>query len=737
MKKFESCRIKIGMTLSALVFGAALAFGFVSCEAEIAYVDRVVEKKVEALHAASPRFAAASDEGKVNVTISCQTEGAVIYYTTDGSVPTTKSKKYTQSVSITGDTSFQAIAVKEGMNNSPISYASYSVVNKIETQTQIEYQEKKVDKIYAAAPIFAVTNTEDGVKLSLSCGTAGASIYYTTNGSTPTAESAAYGAPIALTASASIKAIAIKQGIENSPVSVANVTIKKIASAAGGAGNPLSIALTASVPNKNKNNEDYSGTKSNTFVTVNVVVTSASDLKKVVYKKNGSINAKTLLADPEAIDVSASVMLSGTFAINASNEKDGNGAYTVAVLDEAGREETEQIMIDQFEFKAPATVKRLSGDYSNGSITLNWTDPSDGDFDHVSVSYTVNNGTSDSEKSQAVAVAGGAQTASFSGISAAASYCTFYLVSLDVLGNESITRKWKVAVGSSVSNMPDEFVEIKGATVRGKVADSEVFINYRTVTIPDMYVCDHEVTQAEYEKFCKYGSIYTPESSWGNGIGDNYPAYFVNWYDAIVYCNLRSMDEGLTPAYTINDETDPANWPDIVSQTADGITKYCGPSSSNSAWNALTYDTEAYGYRLPTEAEWEYIARGGNNGMPATQTTYAGSDNIDEVAWYEENSNSKAHEVKGKNPISDEIRIYDMSGNVTEWCYDWNNYISSYTPDTGPASGSTRVHRGGEWTQRAGLNTVNSRGYETPQTYDIGRYDQMSVLGFRVVRTAN
>lgn len=714
------------MTLSALVFGAALAFGFVSCEAEIAYVDRVVEKKVEALHAASPRFAAASDEGKVNVTISCQTEGAVIYYTTDGSVPTTKSKKYTQSVSITGDTSFQAIAVKEGMNNSPVSYASYSVVNKIETQTQIEYQEKKVDKIYAAAPIFAVTNTEDGVKLSLSCGTAGAAIYYTTNGSTPTAESAAYGAPIALTASASIKAIAIKQGIENSPISVANVTIKKIASAAGGAGNPLSIALTASVPNKNKNNEDYSGTKSNTFVTVNVAVTSASDIKKVVYKKNGSLVAKTLLADGEAIDVSSSVMSSGTFAINASNEKDGNSTYTVAVLDEAGREETEQIAIDQFDFTEPAKIVKIKGEYSNGSITLSWTDPSDSDFDHVSVSYTVNNGTSDSEKSQAVAVAGGAQTASFGGISATSSYCTFYFVSLDALGNESLVRKWKVTVGgASVSNVPDGFVEIKGATVSGQVADSEVFIKNRTVTIPDMYVCDHEMTQAEYEKYCKYKI----EPSLRNGLGSNYPAYYVNWYDAIVYCNLRSMDEGLTPAYKINDETDPANWPDVLSKTADGITKYCGPSSSNRAWNALTYDTEADGYRLPTEAEWEYIARGGNNGIPATQTTYAGSDNIDEVAW-DNSGDCKIHEVKEKNPISNEIRIYDMSGNVFEWCYDWVVWtVNSSTPDTGPTSGTNRMQRGGFWAD-GNYCAVSNRSSEEPEK-------RHYFFGFRVVRTVN
>ncbi|MGN0723725.1 MAG: formylglycine-generating enzyme family protein [Treponema sp.] len=101
-------------------------------------------------------------------------------------------------------------------------------------------------------------------------------------------------------------------------------------------------------------------------------------------------------------------------------------------------------------------------------------------------------------------------------------------------------------IDPSTVTIPEGFVEVTGTTITGSenwTPSSDVFISGRSITIPDMYVCDHEVTQAEYEKYCKYGSE-SPRSSYGDG--DNYPAYYVNWYDAIVYCNLRSIDEGLT-----------------------------------------------------------------------------------------------------------------------------------------------------------------------------------------------
>lgn len=116
-------------------------------------------------------------------------------------------------------------------------------------------------------------------------------------------------------------------------------------------------------------------------------------------------------------------------------------------------------------------------------------------------------------------------------------------------------------------------------------------------------------------------------------------------------------------------------------------------------------------FRLPTEAEWEYAARGGNK---SKGYEYAGSDNVGDVAWYTDNSKSSTHEVKGKLP--NELGLYDMSGNVWEWCSDWYGAYSSgaQVDPAGPASGSTRVRRGGSWSSDAAYCRVFYRSGITP-----------------------
>ena len=116
-------------------------------------------------------------------------------------------------------------------------------------------------------------------------------------------------------------------------------------------------------------------------------------------------------------------------------------------------------------------------------------------------------------------------------------------------------------------------------------------------------------------------------------------------------------------------------------------------------------------FRLPTEAEWDYAARGGNFSQGYK---YAGSNNLDAVAWYDSNSAGKTHPVGSKHP--NELGIYDMSGNVLEWCQDWYGYYSS-DPQTNPQglSGSYRVRRGGCWQFSALYNRVSDRYYWTPK----------------------
>ncbi len=122
-------------------------------------------------------------------------------------------------------------------------------------------------------------------------------------------------------------------------------------------------------------------------------------------------------------------------------------------------------------------------------------------------------------------------------------------------------------------------------------------------------------------------------------------------------------------------------------------------------------------FRLLTEAEWEFAARGGNKSMGYK---YAGSNTVDDVAWYNSNAGHTTHPVATKDP--NELGLYDMSGNVHEWCQDWYGTYTSgeKTNPTGPATGSDRVNRGGGWSSiGATFCRVSNRGYVTPTCSDM------------------
>ncbi len=216
-----------------------------------------------------------------------------------------------------------------------------------------------------------------------------------------------------------------------------------------------------------------------------------------------------------------------------------------------------------------------------------------------------------------------------------------------------------------------------------------------SVTVKSFWLAKTEMTFEDYDKFCNETKRDTMGSAgWGRG---KQPAIWVSWNDAVAYCNWLSVKEKLSKCYFID------------------------------STGAVTYLDTAKGYRLPTEAEWEFAARGGNKGQGHT---YAGSDNIGDVAWYNANSEGKAHPVAQKAP--NELGLYDMDGNVWEWLwdiFDGSYYIHSPSENPeGPASGPYRVMRGGAFYN----NSNYARVFTRQNSYVVFRQNS---VGFRIART--
>ncbi len=234
----------------------------------------------------------------------------------------------------------------------------------------------------------------------------------------------------------------------------------------------------------------------------------------------------------------------------------------------------------------------------------------------------------------------------------------------------------------------------------------------------------HEITRAQFARFMGTDPSNT---SYSNGNAD--PVQMTNWYHAIAFCNKLSLAEGLTPVYAVSGV-------DFAALTYGAI-----PTTTDATWDAATCNWSANGYRLPTEMEWMWAAMGADqDSQPGAMvsgvnvTGYAktfagsnGSNSLDAYAWYSTNSSSKTHPAGAKS--ANELGLYDMSGNVYEWCWDWyNTYPAGSSSDySGAGSGSYRVLRGGSFGSSADYATVAGRSGAYP--YSLNFY-----IGFRVVR---
>jgi sulfatase modifying factor 1 len=237
-------------------------------------------------------------------------------------------------------------------------------------------------------------------------------------------------------------------------------------------------------------------------------------------------------------------------------------------------------------------------------------------------------------------------------------------------------------VGARSQKAHDGLVLVQGGTFKNTKS------NYygKGVTLSSFFIGKYEVTQKEW--------IEVTGSNPAQFKADNLPVEMVSWYDCIGYCNKRSIKEGLKPYYTIE-----TNHQDPHNQTVIDDMKW-----------TVTINAGANGYRLPTEAEWEYAAGGG---QLSRNYNYSGGNDVDKAAWYWQNSgdtyltgpwswpriednHNKTKAIGGKEP--NELGLHEMSGNVREWCWDWYGDLERNGAAPQESSSETgRVWKGGGW----------------------------------------
>ncbi len=779
-----------------LPFFFAIFFLFgCKAETETEYLTKTEYVEKEKQFAKTVVFVA-EDAGEtgVKVTMYTATEGAKIYYTTDGIEPTEKNVLYSEPVNFEKDVIIKAVAIKSDMENSPVAVATVSIAKKTVTV------EKEPDTTPPGKTILAENSVIAGNgKALLSWQNPDDEDFYGTEISfTPIVDGVIQ--PIVVEGEKSGNSSILINGLENEteytfsfvaldkfqnmaapvtvkaktlpdssdetpPAEVLDLTVtplinrvklewndpldsdlfgiavswipvggisravsamdeKSIFIAPGMefveipflengneyqftvktmdvSGNKSSGVIINSMPAPSeplKIELSVSSEKSNTSIMLTANITNVEqDIKKVVCKKNGSESAEKLLSDPDAVEmVKDESNFSGwILKINATDES-FNGTYTVAAIDSYGRTGTSKIKFDNFDFTPPEKVKLVSKKYESDKtrIDLVWENPTDEDFEHVEISYTIYDGNENSEPSLPDVVVDTKK--SFNVTEVGAIYRIYSIISVDKLGNKSEPLSFKVALNG--------FEEIPSGVVEWCVEKVDSF-----------FMSDHPVTRAEYSNLMgkdpSTAKAYDKNGNEliGEAVGNN-PVNNVSWCDAIVYCNKLSKKEGLVPCYYYNYKTDYGYEKVLACTKSTDRNLYC--------------DFTANGYRLPTEAEWVLAESGGEN------YKYAGSDNWDEVAWFKENTNKTGtREVKTKK--ANGYGLYDMAGNVSEWCWDYCDEDGrSDTSVKGPNGGTYRCSKGNDFESSYQYYNIFSY-YWIRNNDDSGA----SYRGFRLVRS--
>ena len=275
----------------------------------------------------------------------------------------------------------------------------------------------------------------------------------------------------------------------------------------------------------------------------------------------------------------------------------------------------------------------------------------------------------------------------------------------DCVGNKSVIKEVRIPAANKIGQ--------DNTFIAGRKIDSTQY--------SPLIVSDHEVTQAEYRQYMTWNEETDKKPSSTYGEGDNYPAYYVNWYEAIMYCNLRSIEEGLTPVYYLGDDVNNYNIAQWGVSEISCITRnnknyyYYNATDANQTLDNVNVNPAANGWRLPTHKERVYFAQRAK----LDNYLYFGtnsSNNINVYAWYSGNSGgSKTQEVKQLHHNFVGCELYDLGGNVAEWEFD-------------TVSSNYRYYTGGSFVSSSADLQVNSFKYMLPASRGV-------TTGFRVVRT--